>query len=166
MSQIDSVKIEPLAKNHQRGAFTCGVEALDVYLKRFARQHAEANISRTYVAVNGSTVQGFYSLAMSGIRRENLLEKFSSRFPNFPLPVARLARLAVALDHQGQGLGELLLADALQRCLHISKSIGMVGVIADAKDERARAWYQHYEFESLPDAPLTLWLPAAAIPRI
>ena len=165
LSTIDTLKIEALTKNHDRRSFTCGVDALDVYLKRFARQHAEVNISRTYVAVSGSTVQGFYSLAMSGIRRENLPEKYSNRFPNFPLPVARLARLAVALDRQRKGLGELLLADALQRCLHISEAIGMLGVIVDAKDERACAGYLRYEFERLPDAPLTLWLPAAAIPR-
>lgn len=166
LSQTVSVKIELLAKSHDRRAFSCGVEALDVYLKRFARQHADANISRTYVAVSGSTIHGFYSLAMSGIRRENLPEKYLNRFPSFPLPVARLARLAVDLNHQRQGLGELLLADALQRCLHISESIGMLGVIVDAKDERARSWYERYEFERLPDAPLTLWLPTAAISRM
>ena len=128
-------------------------------------QHADANVSRTYVAVSGATVCGFYSLAMSGIRRENLPQKVQSRFPSFPLPVARLARLAVDLKHQRQGLGELLLADALQRCLHISESIGMLGVIVDAKDARSRGWYERYEFERLPDAPLTLRLPTAAIPR-
>ena len=165
LSRAVPVRIEPLAKGHDRRAFSCGVEALDLYLRRFARQHADANISRTYVAVSGSTVHGFYSLAMSGIRRENLPEKYLSRFPNFPLPVARLARLAVDLNHQRQGLGEMLLADALQRCLHISESIGMLGVIVEAKDERARGWYERYEFERLPDSPLTLWLPTAAIPR-
>jgi GNAT superfamily N-acetyltransferase len=166
LSLADSIKIELLARNHDRRNFTCGVEALDVYLKRFARQHAEANISRTYVAASNAAIVGFYSLAMSGIRRDNLPAKSAARFPNFPLPAARLARLAVALDRQGQGLGELLLADALQRCLFIAESIGMIGVIVDAKDERARAWYKRYEFESLPDAPLTLWLPAAAIPQV
>jgi GNAT superfamily N-acetyltransferase len=166
LSQSVRVKIEPLAKSHDRRVFSCGVEALDVYLGRFARQHADANISRTYVVVSGSTVHGFYSLAMSGIRRENLPEKYLNRFPNFPLPVARLARLAVDLNHQRQGLGELLLVDALQRCLHISESIGMLGVIVDAKDEQARSWYERYEFERLPDSPLTLWLPTAAIARM
>lgn len=160
------VAIEPLAARHDRRAFSCGVDALDLYLRRFARQHGEANISRTYVALDGSTVRGFYSLAMSGIRRDNLPEKHRSRFPNFPLPVARLARLAVDLNHQRQGLGELLLSDALQRCLQISASIGMLGVIVDAKDEHARGWYERYEFERLPDAPLTLWLPTAAISRL
>lgn len=166
MSSFASVRIEPLAPHHDRRAFSCGVEALDQYLRRFARQHADANVSRSYVAVAGFTVRGFYSLAMSGLRKENLPPKHLTRFPNFPLPVARLARLAVGLDHQRQGLGELLLADALQRCLRLSLEIGMIGVIVDAKDEHARGWYERYEFERLPDAPLTLWLPTAAIARM
>ena len=163
---VSSVSIEPLAKKHDRRAFSCGVGELDEYLRRFARQHADANVSRTYVAVDDMAIRGFYSLAMSGIRKENLPVKHASRFPNFPLPVARLARLAVDLRHQRQGLGELLLADALQRCLRLSAEIGMIGVIVDAKDERARGWYERYEFERLPDSPLTLWLPTAAIERL
>ena len=102
---------------------------------------------------------------MSAIRKENLPVKQLSRFPNFPLPVA-LARLAVDTRHQRQGLGELLLADALQRCLRLSEEIGMIGVVVDAKDEKARGWYERYEFERLPDSPLTLWLPTAAIGRL
>ena len=68
--------------------------------------------------------------------------------------------------YQGQGIGELLLADALQRCLRLAAEIGMIGVIVDAKDETARQWYARYEFERLPDAPLTLWLPTMAIERL
>ncbi|MBK7002462.1 MAG: GNAT family N-acetyltransferase [Rhodoferax sp.] len=158
--------IEQLSPSHDKRAFTCGVDALDAYLRRFARQHAAANISRTYVAADGAAIYGYYSLAMAGIRRENLPAKHTGRFPNFPLPVARLARLAVAQQHQRQGLGELLLADALQRCLRLSDEIGMVGVIVDAKDERARGWYLRYEFEQLPDSPLTLWIPAVAIRKL
>ena len=160
------MNIEPLASSHDRRAFSCGVAALDEYLQRFARQHANANVSRTYVAADGSAILGFCSLAMSAISRENLPSKHLSRFPNFPLPVARLARLAVDRRHQRQGIGEMILADALQRCLRLSEEIGMIGVVVDAKDERARGWYERYEFERLPDLPLTLWLPAAAIARL
>lgn len=160
------VTIEPLSTHHDRRSFSCGVGPLDDYLRRFARQHAATNVSRTYVAVDTLAIRGFYSLAMSGIRKENLPTKHSSRFPNFPLPVARLARLAVDLRYQRQGLGDLLLADALQRCLRLSAEIGMVGVIVDAKDENARGWYERYEFERLPDSPLTLWLPTAAIEKL
>lgn len=161
-----SGSIAPLTASHDRRGFSCGVEALDEYLRRFARQHADTNVSRTYVAAIGVEICGYYSLAMSGIRKANLPAKHLGRFPNFPLPVARLARLAVAVQHQRQGLGELLLADALQRCLRLSAEIGMIGVVVDAKDERARKWYLRYEFERLPDSPLTLWLPTAAMARI
>lgn len=166
MTSVFSTSIEPLAKKHDRGAFSCGVAELDEYLRRFARQHADANVSRTYVAADGVAIHGFYSLAMSGIRKENLPAKHASRFPNFPLPVARLARLAVDSRQQRQGLGGLLLADALQRCLRLSAEIGMIGVIVEAKDEHARGWYERYEFERLPDSPLTLWLPIVAIERL
>ncbi len=166
MNPFSALRIEPLATRHDRRAFSCGVDALDDYLRRFARQHAEANVSRTYVATEGVAVRGFYSLAMSGIRKENLPAKHAGRFPNFPLPVARLARLAVDIRHQRQGLGELLLADALQRCLRLSGEIGMIGVIVDAKDAQARGWYERYEFERLSDSPLTLWLPTEALARL
>lgn len=161
-----SGSIEQLSADHDRRSFSCGVAVLDEYLRRFARQHATANISRTYVAMDGIAIHGYYSLAMAGIRRDNLPNKFADRFPDFPLPLARLARLAVAVQYQRQGLGEFLLADALQRCLRLSAEIGMVGVIVDAKDERARGWYERYEFERLPDSPLTLWLPTAAIAKL
>ena len=159
-------QITPLTPAHDRRNFSCGAEALDVYLRRFARQHAEANISRTYVAAVGTAIHGFYSLAMSAIRKDNLPPKHLNRFPNFPLPVARLARLAVDMRYQRQGLGELLLADTLQRCLRLSEQIGMIGLVVDAKDEMARGWYERYEFERLPDSPLTLWLPTTAISRL
>lgn len=166
MSLIFSGKIEALTSNHDRQSFTCGVNVLDEYLRRFARQHASAQISRTYVAAMDAEVHGYYSLAMSAIRRENLPDKHAGRFPNFPLPVARLARLAVAINHQRKGLGELLLADALQRCLRLAGEIGMIGIVVDAKDEQARGWYERYEFERLPESPLTLWLPTVAIEKL
>jgi predicted N-acetyltransferase YhbS len=158
--------IELLAPSHNRRGFTCGDNALDDYLRRFARQHAEAKISRTYVACEGENVLGYYSLAMSAIRKDELPQQYQTRFPNFPLPVARLARLAVDSRHQRQGLGELLLADALYRSFRLSEEIGMIGVVVDAKHEKAMAYYRRFEFESLPDSPLTLWLPAAAIAKM
>lgn len=160
------MRIEPLAAHHNRRRFACGENALDDYLQRFARQHAKANLSRTFVAAEGKTVLGFYSLTMAAILKDQLPAIHATRFPRFPLPVARLARLAVDQSRQGQGLGELLLMDALQRCARLAEDIGMIGVIVDAKHERARQWYERYEFERFPDAPLTLWLPITVIEQL
>lgn len=156
-----NVRIEALGPGHDRRRFSCGDAELDAYLQRFARQHMASNVSRTYLACQGSAILGYYSLAMAGIQKNQLPERHQGRFPDFPLPVARLARLAVDLRHQRQGLGELLLADALHRCHRLAGEVGMV--IVNAKHEQAKAYYQRFEFEPLPDTPLTLWLPTAAI---
>ncbi|MDP3031876.1 MAG: GNAT family N-acetyltransferase [Rhodocyclaceae bacterium] len=157
------VQIEPLAAIHDRRNFSCGESDLDDYLRRLARQHAESKISRTYVGTKGGSVLGYYSLAMSAIRKDLLPDQYQKRFPNYPVPVARLARLGVDRRQQGKGLGKLLLMDALYRCSRLSEEIGSVGVVVDAKHARAKNFYQQYNFEAFPDAPLTLWLPAAAI---
>jgi len=159
-------RIEALSPAHNRRRFSCGDPQLDDYLQRFARQQAASNVSRTYVASQGEAILGYYSLAMSAISKAQLPERHLTRFPNFPLPVARLARLAVDARFQGQGLGERLLADALYRCHRLAGEIGMVGVIVDAKHEKAKAYCQRFEFESLPDSPLTLWLPTTAIAKL
>lgn len=151
--------IEILNKNHERKAFSCGNSELDDYLRRLARQHGQNRVSRTYVATNKRTILGYYSLAMAAIGKDHLPEKYHSKFPNYPLPVARLARLAVDEKFQNRGLGTLLLADALLRCTQLSEAIGMIGVLVDAKNEEARHWYERFEFEHFPDHPLTLWIP-------
>lgn len=159
-------QIELLAKNHDRHVFACGEPLLDDYLRRLARQHADSKISRTYVGVKGDRILGYYSLAMSAIRREQLPQPYQKRFPNYPVPVARLARLAVDQSQQGKGLGKLLLLDALFRCHRLSAEIGAVGVVVDAKNAAAQSFYRRMNFEAFPEAPLTLWLPIQAIVRL
>lgn len=165
MIQFDG-QIELLATQHDRRNFSCGEPALDEYLRRFAKQHAESKISRTYVAAKGGLIFGYYSLAMSAICKDQLPEQHQKRFPNYPVPVARLARLAITQRQQGSGLGKLLLGDALYRCYRLSEEIGSVGVVVDAKHDRAQSFYRHFDFEVFPETPLTLWLPITAIARL
>lgn len=156
-------RIESLHNSHDRRRFDCGNSALNDYLRRYARQHADANISRTYVACEEQRICGYYSLAMAAIKKQQLPSQYHKRFADYPVPMARLARLAVDVGYQGQGIGKLLLLDALYRCLELSRNIGMAGVIVDAKHEQAQAFYQNFEFETFPDSALTLWLPTGAI---
>jgi GNAT superfamily N-acetyltransferase len=159
-------QIEQLAATHDRRNFSCGEATLDDYLRRIARQHAKSNISRTYVGAKGERILGYYSLAMSAIRKDQLPERYQKRFPNFPVPVARLVRLAVERREQGKGLGKLLLMDALYRCHRLSEEIGSVGVVVDAKHEHAQSFYRQFNFEGFPDTPMTLWLPISVIAKL
>jgi GNAT superfamily N-acetyltransferase len=162
-------QIEPLRKSHDRSRFACGVPALDDYLARFARQNHESGIAKTFVAVvpgSPRRVLGYYSISAGAIERDNLPANAAKRFPNFPIPVARLARLAVDREFQRHGLGEHLMMDALGRVLRASADIGIVAMLIDAKDDKAKRFCGRYEFESLPDQPLVLWLPMSAIARL
>ena len=69
-----------------------------------------------------------------------------------------LARLAVDFQHQGAGLGKALLKDALLRTEQAADIAGIRALLVHAKDEPARQWYLHWEFEPSPSDPLHLFL--------
>jgi ribosomal protein S18 acetylase RimI-like enzyme len=71
----------------------------------------------------------------------------------------KLGRLAVASHYQGQGLGGILLADALMRASRAE--LGIFAMLVDAKDEAAQRFYEHYGFTPLPGATRRLCLPIA-----
>jgi GNAT superfamily N-acetyltransferase len=153
--------IQLLNERHDRDPFDCGEPALNEYLRRYARQNQERGVSRTFVAVPESEppVVGFYSLAAGSVAFEYVPSPLRRRLPRYPVPVAHLARLATCQSVRGQGLGEALLFDALQRALRAAEEIGIVAVDVRAKTERARAYYERYGFRSLADDESHLFLP-------
>lgn len=143
----------------QRDTFDCGDFALNHYLQQLAGQHSRKNISKTFIAIDKDKVVGFYSLSMAEAQLEDLPKSISKKLPPYyPVPVARLGRLAVDKTYQGQKLGELLLMHALTRCAQIASEIGTVGVIVDAKHGQAQQFYQKYGFIPFTIKPLTLFM--------
>jgi GNAT superfamily N-acetyltransferase len=140
-----------------------------------ALQHQAKGISRTFVAVPNETavadyatagygevgsasILGFYALASAFVFVQDLPTAAGKRLPR-QIPVTRLARLAVRRELQGQGLGRLLLADALNRARGAAQSVGSAGVFVDAKDDEAARFYQRFGFRPCADQPLKLYLP-------
>ena len=70
----------------------------------------------------------------------------STKLPRYPMPAALIGRLAVDERARGRRLGEQLLIDALRRVVDAAETIGCLGVIVDAKDEEAEAFYSKYDF--------------------
>jgi len=156
---------EPLDKRlHDRASFDCGVGALNDFLKSYASQNQSKNIARTYVAVSPEvikspkTICGYYTLSSGQINFDQLPESKKSKLQKYPVPVARIGRLARDIHFRGQGVGEFLLRDALINVLDISERIATFAVVVDAKDGRARAFYEKYGFSVLQDSALTLFL--------
>jgi len=156
--------IEPLNEHHNRASFCCGVEPLDRYFQQRANQERLKYVSAPFVAVNQDQNQviGYYTLSATSIPLEELPPEIAKKLPKYPLlPATLLGRLAVEQNHQKQGWGDLLLMDALYRSLE--NEIASIAVVVDAKDEKAVAFYQHYQFILFPEGLNRLFLPMKTI---
>jgi GNAT superfamily N-acetyltransferase len=160
-----SWQVVPLDKSHQRKDFDCGEPSLNDFLRRYARQNEATGISRTYVLLEEGSpiVVGYYTLSSGSISFATLPDEHSQKIPKYPVPTAHIGRLAVDLNHQGQGLGPLLLADALKRSRYVSSQIGIYAVTVDALHEKAKSFYEAFGFIALKDDTLHLFLPLATI---
>ncbi len=163
------MKIEPLEKKrHDRSSFSCGVPALDVYLQRQAAQDMEKHAAVVYVGViEPPAIAGYYTLSQFSIDFVQLPGTLSKRLPRYPVvPATLLGRLAVAGALHGQRLGETLLFDALHRSWLQSAHIASAGLIVDAKDENAAAFYRRYGFTPILDADQRLFLPMKTVQQM
>lgn len=162
----DQIRVEPLdRRKHQVQGFSCGDERLDRWLQASARQAQRRDVARTYVAVDGADeAVGYYTLVAGQVEHRDAPDRVRKGVsPHFPIPVALVARLAVATTHQGQGLGSDLLRDSLRRILAASDQIGIRAVLVHAIDERAAGFYRRLGFEAATPDGLTLMVPLAAV---
>lgn len=161
---------EPLGPQHAREAFGSGSDALDTFLKRQARQEQERNVSVCWILPDPkdpTRIRGYYTLSAYSVKLTDLPEDVRKRLPKYPdMPAALLGRLAVDAQFRGQGHGEHLLLDAMQKVLTASETMGTLVLVVDAKDQPAAEFYQHFDFIPFPSQPLRLFLPLATIQRL
>jgi predicted GNAT family N-acyltransferase len=161
--------IKVLASNHIKISFKCGIEALDRYLQQNASQDIKRHIAATFALTEDgdNEVIGYYTLAATSIKINNLPADMIKKLPKYPLlPATLLGRLAVSKQHRGKKLGELLLVDAMKRSLQLSADIASMAMIVDAKNIDAVLFYKHYGFIQFVDNESKLFLPMATIKKI
>ena len=141
---------------HDRNGFTCGVESLDRYLKLEAGQDVRRKANAVFVLSRDAEpdrVFGYYTLCAMAVSQGEVPEAARKHVPRYPLVSCTLiGRLAVAKDQQGQRLGSVLLADALQRAFESANTVGSSMVIVDALEEAAAGFYAAHGFVRLPDS--------------
>jgi len=160
---VSGLAIERLdAARHDRASFRCGVPELDRFLKELAGQHQRRNFSTTYVLVPTdapTAILGYYSLSFGSLRLGDLSPEERQRLPKYPVPAARMGRLAVDEAQRGKHYGELLLQNAVKRCLTVRSEIACYALAVDAKDESAARFYEKYGFLPCTDQELQWYLP-------
>lgn len=150
--------VEKLTRHHAVEGFDCGQEGLNRFLTRFAFLNQQADSSQTYVAPADGGIIGFYTLVVGQVFYDDAPERLRKGLPRHPVPLMLLARLAVSRSWQGRGIGAGLLKDAMLRTLQAAGIGGIRALGAHAKDDRARAFYEHFGFLPSPTDPLHLFL--------
>jgi len=144
----------PLDKTkHDRTSFDCGINALNTFFHRYARQGMDVGVNYTWVLPAAGASKGakkkicaWYTLSVAHVRHESLPHENAKRLPRYPLPVFVLSQLAVDVRCQGQGLGDVTLINALLRCAQLSQQgqVPAVAVVVDVLNDDAMHFYQRY----------------------
>ncbi|MEO8494789.1 MAG: GNAT family N-acetyltransferase [Planctomycetota bacterium] len=152
-------RVERLHKQKREG-FDCGEQSLSDYLCRQASQDQRRRFAVCYLLIDQSSdaVAGYYTLSASDVSVAELPVDRRKHLPRYPtVPIARIGRLAVSTLYQGQGLGSVLLFDAVQRSA--ASEIGVFAVAVDAIDSNAVKFYEHHGFMAFQSNPNILFLP-------
>lgn len=141
-----------LGTEHILAGFDCGVESLNLWLIRNALQADRGGSARTFVVQNSETgtVAGYFSLTVGQVDISEAPERFSRGLGRYPIPVVLLARLAVDLRFQGQGLGGAMLHDAVRRTFTLAENVGIRAMLVHPANEAAEAFYMQYGFVGSP----------------
>jgi GNAT superfamily N-acetyltransferase len=149
--------VEPLdTRRHDRGAFACGVEPLDRYLKTQASQDLKRGANAVFVLVSPerpAAIVGYFTLCASSLTQGEVPEAARKLVSRYPLVSATLLGwLAVARAHQGQGLGGMLLERALSKAYEATAYVASCMVVVDAIDDHAARFYEAFGFTRLPES--------------
>lgn len=158
---------EPLSEKHDRKEFSCGEEVLDTYIRQYAKQDQKRRVAAVFVLPGEQkSIKGYYTLSSTQIPSEILPDQILKKLPNHPFqPATLLGRLAVGDSHQKQGIGEMLLIDALFRSYNLSEQIGSIAVVVDALNKKAASFYENYGFIKLSGGK-RLFLPMRTIGKL
>lgn len=154
-SRPTSPVVVRLEASHNRGAFDCGVESLNRYLLTQATQDLRRGLAVPYAVTlpPDATVVGYFTLSAASIDLGDLPEKLRKKLPGGAIiGTSLLGRLAVDRAHQRTGLGEFMLAAALDFSFAQSP-LACVAMIVDAINPAAVAFYEKFGFIRLPEGP-------------
>jgi GNAT superfamily N-acetyltransferase len=143
-----TIEIRLLEQADDRKAFRSGDPDLDSFFQKYPWQNQfRHHIGNTYVAVE-RRVLGFMTVSVSSMEFERLPADLKRKLPRYPIPVLRVARLAISEDAQGQGIGRRLMRAAFAMAIDLRAKLGCAGVVVDAK-RGAESFYSSFGFEPL-----------------
>lgn len=166
----------PLDKaKHDRDEFNCGEPEITNFLQKTALQHSKKGFSRTYVLTTKSPLDNgkfgiisFFSISSSHIKSEEFTPEDAAKLPKYPIPAILIGQLGVHGGHQGKGLGQATLAEALKMAYRISMQLGAFAVLVDCINDSITRFYEGFGFSYLAseNGKVRMYLPMKTIKQL
>jgi GNAT superfamily N-acetyltransferase len=154
-----------LLDEQERSKFDSGTPPLDAYLRTTASQDMRRGLATCFVAIHNESgvLAGYYTLSASTVALRDMPKGFNlGRYTS--IPAALLGRLAVDQRFQKQGVGRMMIFNALRNTL--SSAVAAAVFTVEAKNEKAATFYRHCGFEAFPTAAHYFFVPIQEIRRM
>lgn len=144
------VEISPLGPEYDRGAFCCGLEFIDRYVKKRCITDHDLHKARGYVATKpgSNVVVGFYTLSLTSLNpNDTTPEEAEEKFGSWAIPLVYLGQIGVQQEFQKGGrIGSAMMLHAFEQTLKIAELAGTYGMMLDAANEEVASWYEDWDF--------------------
>jgi hypothetical protein len=152
-------------------AFDCGKPDMNDFLSRNAAKHMGKSLSMTWVRPTENPTDGkkspiaaYYTLASGEVGKNDISKDAGlGSMSGYPVPVVKLARMAISVDLQGQQQGTKTLIYAIRHAVKLTSpgtGLPAAGLVLDVLDEDAKRFYDKFDFfYELADDPMRLFVP-------
>lgn len=161
-----TLRFVPLDSGCELTQFDCGRSSLNDFLHKYALSAPRQGLSQTFVAIDAQKrALAYYTLAVATVTKTQAPGRVAKGMPNYQIPCVLLARLAVDVSVQGQGLGDVAMEHAIRKMVSLGRQPGMAdgspglplrAALIHAIDETAVLFYKKWGFEPSPTDPLHL----------
>lgn len=145
---IEGYRIEPLSARQDLDGFSCGEHEVDRNISKCCDWH-EAYSRRVFCGYlkDETEVSGFYCISIQAPESKNLGSSiFGLPIKTNYIPFVYLNYIGVKAGLQNNGIGTILLMNALSRSAYVIRNIGVFGVCLHALNDRAAGLYDRYGF--------------------
>lgn len=161
---LSKLVIKPLDKKISRAAFCCGNEKIDNFCRNNAKRQNDVNRIRVYDAFYEDSLVGYYYLVASSNLADHISEEALKKFERVKVaPCVYLGMIGVHQDFQGNGIGKVLMLDAMQTTLRVAELIGVYALTLEAIDKKTADLYAKWGFQYFTEGEMMMFIPIGTI---
>lgn len=150
---LTQIQITHLQSKECLKKFSCGEREIDHWVKSKAEKFHSKGRAKVFVArlKGNASALGFYSLSFSLENNSKLLNQDDRDAWKDGAPLVYVDYVAVNKTMQGNGIGKLLLIDALKRSNFVFENVAFFGVALRSLNDQTTNLYKEFGFGIAPN---------------